>query len=98
VKPAELACRFCGVYYRNTVETLTFRVSEDEARAIRAKARQARLTVSEYLRRRALNRRQESGKPRLIRCAKTGATIFGAGTGEAPLTTESVREYLAEFP
>ena len=80
------------------METLTFKVTEDEARAIRVKARQEKLTVSEYLRRRALNRSSQTAKLRLIRCSKTGAMIFAPLPDEQPLTTDSVRQYLADFP
>ena len=80
------------------METLTFKVTEDEARAIRAKARLEKLTVSEYLRRRALNRSSQTSNVRLIRCSKTGAMIFGPLPDEPPLTTDSVRQILADFP
>jgi hypothetical protein len=80
------------------METLSFKVSEDEARSIRARAQQAKLTVSEYLRRRALNRSSKKSTNPLVRCPKTGAMIFAPLPGEPPLTTESVRGYLADFP
>jgi hypothetical protein len=80
------------------MKTITFKVTEDEARAIRAKARQERITLSEYLRRRATNRSARPAKPRLIRCLKTGAMIFAPLADEPAFTTETVRQLLADFP
>ena len=36
--------------------------------------------------------------PRLVRCPHTGAMIFAALEDLPPLTTEAVRELLADFP
>jgi hypothetical protein len=78
--------------------TISFKVSEDEARAIRAKARQARLSVSEFLRRQAAAPCRQAPNVTLGRCEMTGAMIFDAGAGLAPLTVEATRELLADFP
>ena len=78
--------------------TISFKVSEEEARLIRSRARKEGVTVSEYLRRRARVPASGLRKPRLVRCRHTGATIFAAPDGEPPLTTEGVRELLADFP
>lgn len=78
--------------------TLTFKVTDEEARQIRAKARKERVTVSEYLRRRASMSLVPAGKPAKVRCPHTGAMIFAASEYEPPLTTEAVRELLADFP
>lgn len=78
--------------------TITFKVTAEEARVIRAKARSERISVSEYLRRKASGSMPGTRKPRRIRCPHTGAMIFAAPGDEAPLTTESVRDLLAEFP
>ncbi|MCC7374781.1 MAG: hypothetical protein IT581_08995 [Verrucomicrobiales bacterium] len=78
--------------------TITFKVSAVEARQIRALARRQKLSVSEYLRRRA---QQETDRPRRIghvQCEYTGAMIFAPAPELAPLTTESVRDLLADFP
>ena len=37
-------------------------------------------------------------KPRLVRCAHTGAMIFAASEDQPPLTTDTVRELLSAFP
>ena len=77
---------------------LSFKVSEDEARLIKARARKEGVTVSEYLRRRARLPAPGSGTVERIRCSHTGAMIFAALDDEPPLTTEAVRELLADFP
>jgi len=54
--------------------------------------------VSEYLRRRARLAMPAPSSPRLVRCPHTGAMIFAALDDLPPLTTEAVRELLADFP
>jgi hypothetical protein len=80
------------------MKTISFKVSEDEARLIALRAREEGLTVSEYLRRRATGTRAPGGAPRRVRCAHTGVLIFGPCSDLPPLSTESVRAMLAEFP
>ena len=80
------------------MKTITFKVTEDEARLIRSRARKERISVSEYLRRRAGSAATTSQKPRQVRCPHTGAMIFAAPETQPPLTTESVRELLSDFP
>ena len=80
------------------MKTITFKVSDDEARLIGLRAAEQGLTVSEYLRRRATGTRNSNGKPRLVRCELTGAMVFAPLPDLAPLTTQSVQEMLAEFP
>jgi len=78
--------------------TITFKVTEEEARLIRSRARKERVSVSEYLRRRASIVESASRKPRRVRCPLTGAMIFAAPDNQPPLTTEAVRELLSDFP
>ena len=79
--------------------TITFKVTEEEARLIRSRAKKERLTVSEYLRRRAsITKTAVRRKTRKIRCPHTGAMIFAAPDNQPPLTTEAVRELLSDFP
>lgn len=85
-------------YYGNTVTTLTFKVTDEEARLIRSRARRERLTVSEYLRRRASISLAAASKPGRVRCSHTGALIFASPENQAPLTTDAVRELLSDFP
>ena len=78
--------------------TLTFKVTDDEARLIRARARKERVTVSAYLRRQASLALAPARKPAKVRCPHTGAMIFAAPDDQLPLTTDAVREMLADFP
>ena len=78
--------------------TLAFKVTDELARLIRSRARSERVSVSEYLRRRASASLPAAWKPLRVRCAHTGAMIFAAAENHTPLTTESVRELLADFP
>lgn len=80
------------------MKTITFKVSDDEARRIRQLAAKERLSVSEFLRRRTRTLTPESGKVRTGRCPVTGATIFAAAPQYPALTTESVKEILSDFP
>ena len=79
--------------------TLTFKVSDEEARQIRALARRQKLSVSEFLRRQAAQppREKAADVPRVV-CAHTGATIFGPARDLPPLNTRTVREMLTDFP
>ena len=78
--------------------TLTFKVTDQEARQIRSRARKERITVSEYLRRRASLPSTPAPKPAKVRCPHTGALIFATADDLPPLTTDAVRELLADFP
>ena len=85
-------------YYCITVTTLSFKVSDREARVIRQRARRERLSVSEYLRRRAAAATTVAAKPVVSRCPVTGAKIFLASQDLPPLTVAATREMLADFP
>lgn len=78
--------------------TLTFKVTADEARRIRTTARRENMTVSEFLRCRAAMLPAVPPKPRRVRCPFTGARVFAGMAGQAPLTTEAVREMTGDFP
>lgn len=78
--------------------TLTFKVTDREARLIRSRARRERVTVSEYLRRRASMSLAPTPKPAKVRCPYTGAMIFASPENQPPLTTEAVRDLLSDFP
>jgi hypothetical protein len=84
--------------YYYPMKTITFKVTEDEARFMRSRAKSEKISLSEYLRRRARLQEAVSQKPQLIKCRKTGAMIFAPLEGKAPLTTQSVRELLSDFP
>lgn len=78
--------------------TISFKVTEEEARLIRSRAGSEGVSVSEYLRRRANVALSAPGPPRLVRCPRTGAMIFGPLDDQAPLDTATVRELLSDFP
>ncbi len=78
--------------------TISFKVSDEEARLIRARARSEGVSVSEHLRRRARLALPPPSLPRLVRCPHTGAMIFAALEDLPPFTTEAVRDLLADFP
>jgi hypothetical protein len=80
------------------VTTLTFKVDENEARSLRVAARRAKLTLSEYLRRQIRLNTPKVKPVGQIRCHHTGAMIFAPAPQHPPLTTETVREMLADFP
>jgi hypothetical protein len=80
------------------VKTITFKVSDDDALSIRTQARKENLSVSEFLRRRAVSVGNQE-KITTIRCEFTGAEIFApSGISKTPLTVEATREMLADFP
>lgn len=81
-----------------TVTTLTFKVTAAEARRIRKMAKAENLTLSEFLRRRMGGRTGPDLKPGLVRCTATGATVFAPFQDGAPFTTETVKEWMGDFP
>lgn len=78
--------------------TVSFKVSAEEARLMRTRARKEGVSLSEYLRQRARLAMPAPSSPKLVRCPHTGAMIFAAPEDQPPLTTEAVRELLADFP
>jgi uncharacterized protein (DUF1778 family) len=80
------------------MKTITFKVSDDEARLIRALAKAERASLSEYLRRRASGTSETAVLPQRVRCEFTAAMIFAPLPSQKAMTTTSVREMLADFP
>ena len=80
------------------MKTMTFKVDEEDARLLRGRARQAKLTLSEYLRRRLLEPVGAPPPVGRVKCPHTGAVVFAPMPSGARLTTESVREMLSDFP
>ena len=78
--------------------TLTFKLQDDEARRLRAAARRAKLTLSEFVRRRLRMNAAKMKPVGQIKCRHTGAMIFAAAPQHPPLTTAAVKEMLADFP
>ena len=82
--------------------TLTFKVTAEEAARIRRLARREKRTLSEFLRRRAVDaaraRSDDGGGYRIERSPVTGLPVMYAPTDTAPVTPEEVRALLADFP
>ncbi len=78
--------------------TISFKVSEEEAQRIRARAHSESLSVSEFLRRQAVALSRPPSVIKQVKCPLTGATIFDRAEDLAPLTVDSTREMLADFP
>jgi hypothetical protein len=93
-----VACLDDFLQQHGRMTTLTFKVSDADAQVLRRKARAAKTSLSELLRQRVLPRETVAGKVRLSRCRLTGAEIFAPVAGQAALTTQTVRELLADFP
>ena len=93
----ELTARVVGITVL-LMATLTFKVTDREARLIRSRARRERVTVSEYLRRRASLALAPARKVAKMRCRYTGAMIFASPDNQPPLTTDAVRDLLSDFP
>ena len=79
------------------MKTISFKVNDDEALNIRRQAKREGVSVSEYLRRRALGAENHAPVGR-VRCDLTGAEIFAPLADGPALTTETVRQMLADFP
>jgi hypothetical protein len=85
-------------YYFNTVPVLTFKVSDPEARIIRAKARAQRTSVSSYLRRVALEQIDKTEPARIVRRRhRVSGLTYNARRGRT-VTPEEIRAALADFP
>lgn len=80
--------------------TLTFKVSEREAVRIRELARRERVTVSEFLRRRAVASAAvgQGGAYRIAQDPLTGLPVMEAPAGMEPVTSDHIRALLADFP
>lgn len=80
------------------MKTISFKVTDEEARAIFQEAKRRRLTVSEFLRRRAAGTESLGAAVGKVRCEFTGAEIFAPLSGSPLLTSDQVREMLGDFP
>ncbi len=77
--------------------TLTFKVRDEEAAMIRRQAKASGISVSEFIRRKALPAAEK--KPReLVKTKYTGVMVFKGAPGDIPLSNESIKEMLADFP
>ena len=78
--------------------TLTFKVTTEEARQIRLAARSLRLSVSEFLRRKAMDVPKAPSKIPRMTCPRTHAVIFAPCPDLPPLDSDAVRDMLGDFP
>jgi len=78
--------------------TITFKVADQDAKRLKARARAAGTTLSEFVRRQ-ISPPLPPNEIALVKCSTTGATIFAPAPHLPPLNTKSVREMLdADFP
>ena len=87
-------------YYRNTMPTITFKVTSRDAARIRALARREGLTVSEFLRRRAVATAVAGpeGAYRIARDPLTGLPVMEAPPGMGLVSSEQIRALMTDFP
>jgi len=76
--------------------TMTFKIEDEEAAEIREYAKSLGITVSEYLRTRV--RVASATVPRTVTAKYSGAPVFEGHPSYLPLTNESVKEMLSDFP
>jgi hypothetical protein len=77
---------------------LTFKVSEPEARVIRAKARAARSSLSEFLRRAALGRAPTNRAVKVVRRRHPLSGLTYNAASRQAVTDDEIRAALADFP
>ncbi len=77
--------------------TLTFKVSPEEARAIRARATAEKASVSAFLRRRVLDQKPTQPRQLILKKHPVSGLSFNATPGR-PITQEEIDATLAEFP
>ena len=80
--------------------TITFKVTSRDAARIRELARREGLTVSEFLRRRAVASAASVpvGDYRIARDPLTGLPVMEAPPGMRPVSSEQIRALMADFP
>jgi len=79
--------------------TLTFKVSPEEARTIRAKARAAKSSVSAFLRSRVLDAKRAKVRRRVIKRHPVSGLLYDATNEGGPsVTHEQIKAALADFP
>lgn len=81
--------------------TVTFKIPDEKAEAYRRQAKRAGLTLSEFIRRKIdepTSKKPTKRKQEYVRCEYTGAMIFKGHPDDIPLTNESVKEMLSDFP
>ena len=77
--------------------TLTFKVSAEEARSIRARAAAEKASVSAFLRRRVLEQKPPQPRKLILKKHPVSGLSFTATPGR-PVAQEEIDAVLAEFP
>ena len=88
-------------YYRNTMPTITFKVTAAEAASIQRLARREGCSVSEFLRRRAALEPVRAPAARAYRIEAspvTGLPVIHPPTGMELISGEQIRALLSDFP
>lgn len=87
-------------YYRNTMPTISFKVTAHEAARIRRLARREGRTVSEFLRNRAIQSpvAADAAGYHVETSPVTGLPVMLAPEGTPAVTSEQVRALLSDFP
>lgn len=81
------------------MQTITFKVPEEEAKYIKEEAQNNNLSISEFIRRKIRNQSEEEYEPvKEVFCPITKTTIFAGSQDLPPLTSESVEQILSDFP
>ena len=79
--------------------TLTFKVSPEEARTIRAKARAEKSSVSAFLRTRVLDPKPATIRRRIVKRHSVSGLLYDAtNEGGLIVTHEQIKAALANFP
>lgn len=78
--------------------TLTFKVSEEEARVLRAKARAENTTLSAFLRSRVLEVASPRQRLTVRRHPVSGLPYDAGGRGRDVVTRDTIKALLADFP
>jgi len=78
--------------------TLTFKVSPEEARAIRKRARAARSTLSAFLRAKALGTKPRRHKIVVRKHPVSGLPYDAGGKDLPPVSLEEIKAALPDFP
>lgn len=78
---------------------ISFKVTDAEAREIRRRAKREHTTVSAYIRKKAMEDSDATSAEMVYETSPlTGAKIFGRNPGLPPLTTDYVKQAMADFP
>jgi hypothetical protein len=81
--------------------TVSFKIEDGKLKAYRRQAKSAGLSLSEFIRRKMDGpdpKKPAKREQEYVRCEYTGAMIFKGHPDDIPLTNESVKEMLADFP